>query len=60
MQDIVIIGGGWYGCHIAKVLQDRYNVILRNRLIYSIIPRIIIKIDYIWVIITAAMQRKNK
>jgi hypothetical protein len=28
MQDIVIIGGGWYGCHIAKVLQDRYNVIL--------------------------------
>jgi hypothetical protein len=27
-QDIVIIGGGWYGCHIAKLLQDQYNVII--------------------------------
>jgi len=28
MQDIVIIGGGWYGCHIARVLQNHYNVVL--------------------------------
>ena len=28
IKDIVIIGGGWYGCHIARVLQDRYNVVL--------------------------------
>jgi hypothetical protein len=28
IQDIIIIGGGWYGCHIARVLQDRYNVVL--------------------------------
>jgi hypothetical protein len=28
MKDVIIIGGGWYGCHIARVLQDRYNVIL--------------------------------
>jgi len=28
IKDIIIIGGGWYGCHIARILQDRYNVVL--------------------------------
>jgi hypothetical protein len=26
INDIVIIGSGWYGCHIAKLLQKDYNV----------------------------------
>jgi hypothetical protein len=26
INDIVIIGSGWYGCHIAKLLQTDYNV----------------------------------
>jgi L-2-hydroxyglutarate oxidase LhgO len=25
---IVIIGGGWYGCYSALLLQDKYDVIL--------------------------------
>ncbi len=26
MNRIVIIGGGWYGCHIASLLKDKYTV----------------------------------
>jgi len=26
VRDIVIIGGGWYGCHIASILKDKYNI----------------------------------
>lgn len=25
-KDIIIIGAGWYGCHIAKTLQYKYNI----------------------------------
>ncbi len=28
INDIIIIGSGWYGCHIASLLQDTYNVII--------------------------------
>ena len=26
IKDIIIIGGGWYGCHIANILKKKYNV----------------------------------
>lgn len=26
IKDIIIIGSGWYGCHIANLLQNEYNV----------------------------------
>ena len=26
IKDIIIIGAGWYGCHIANILQNKYNV----------------------------------
>ena len=26
MKKIVIIGSGWYGCHIASILKDKYHV----------------------------------
>jgi hypothetical protein len=26
IKDIIIIGAGWYGCHIAKTLQYKYNI----------------------------------
>jgi hypothetical protein len=25
-KEIIIIGSGWYGCHIAKTLSDKYNI----------------------------------
>ena len=26
MNKIIIIGGGWYGCHIASILKDKYDI----------------------------------
>jgi hypothetical protein len=26
MKNIIIIGSGWYGCHIAKLLKNEYNI----------------------------------
>jgi hypothetical protein len=28
MKDVIIIGGGWYGCHIANILKKTHNVTL--------------------------------
>ena len=28
IKDIIIIGGGWYGCYAAFLLQNKYNIIL--------------------------------
>jgi hypothetical protein len=28
LKKIIIIGGGWYGCHIASILMDKYNITL--------------------------------
>jgi hypothetical protein len=25
---IIIIGGGWYGCHIASILKNNYNIVM--------------------------------
>jgi hypothetical protein len=25
-KDIVIVGAGWYGCHIASILKDKFNI----------------------------------
>ena len=37
MKTIVIIGAGWYGCHIAKILQHKYRIIIieKNSDIFS-------------------------
>jgi len=26
IKDVVIVGAGWYGCHIANVLKNKYNI----------------------------------
>lgn len=31
MKSIVIIGGGWYGCHIATILKDKYNITILEK-----------------------------
>lgn len=31
MYDIVIIGAGWYGCHIANILQNKYKILIIER-----------------------------
>ena len=28
MKTVIIIGAGWYGCHIANILQNNYNIII--------------------------------
>ena len=28
LQTVIIIGAGWYGCHIAMILKNKYNIIL--------------------------------
>ena len=29
--DIIIIGAGWYGCHIANKLQDKYKILIIDK-----------------------------
>jgi hypothetical protein len=28
MKKIIIIGSGWYGCHISSILKDKYDIIM--------------------------------
>ena len=31
ITDIIIIGGGWYGCYVAYILSNKYNIILIDK-----------------------------
>ena len=60
-KKIVIIGAGWYGLQIYRLLKDKYSItILEKKKIYLIIHQTIIKIDYILDIIILVIKKHEK
>ena len=45
-KKILIIGSGWYRCHIASILKDKHDIIIIEKTkIYLVVHHILIKID---------------